>query len=172
MNITFRGCRISIDFSFVLMLSFACLSGAKDLVYLILFSSLHEAGHLSALLFMKCKPSLLKLSFYGFAIKYESKIGSLAEAIVLLSGPAVNLLLYLILRDNVNLLLFILNIIPIYPLDGGRILSLFFPKAARYIGIALLAFVYVTAIYLLIFYKAFSLLLIALYLTVYYSYPK
>lgn len=167
MNITLRGCKINLDFSFVLMLCFACIAGAGDMIYLILFSSLHEVGHLIALLLHNGKPCLIKLSFYGFAIKYESKIGTLAEAVVLFSGPAVNAVCYLVLRDNINLALLFLNIIPIYPLDGGRILGLFFPKTARYIGVILLALLHALAIYLLIFCKSFSLLLVALYLTVY-----
>ena len=121
MHFYIKNCKICIDYLFILVLSLAALFNANDILLVLLFSSLHEIGHFAALIIFKNYPYELKLSFYGFAVKYESNISRVKETVVLLSGPLVNLIFYLILKDNVNLILFLLNVLPIYPLDFARV---------------------------------------------------
>ncbi len=161
------GCTFKIDFLFILVLSFAALTGTDDLIYLLLFSSLHELGHLLALIICNGKPEKITFSYYGFALKYGDTLPRGREVIVALSGPAVNLILYLILKDDFNLILLFINLLPIYPLDGGRVLSLYFVKAYKVIGIFFLVLIYLLSFYLIFTVGSFSMLLIALYLTVY-----
>lgn len=88
---------------------------------------LHEAGHLAALLLCGAKIYRLRLEALGAAIETEplSYPKELASAA---AGPTVNLLLFsLTLRKNppfamVNLCLLVFNLLPFYPLDGGRML--------------------------------------------------
>lgn len=167
MTFTIKGCIVKIDFYFVLVLALAAVSGTNELIYLLTFSSLHELGHLITLSVCKGKAEKLTFSYYGFALKYVDNLPRSREALVILSGPIVNLVSYLILRDDINLILFVLNMLPVFPLDGGRLFKLYFLKASKAVGIFILFIIYAFAIYLIFYNNSFSLLLIALYLTVY-----
>ena len=156
-----------IEYSFLLLLSFALLLGAQDIALLLLFSSLHELGHIIALLCLGGKIDKLTLSFYGLALKYSSSLTNIKEFTVIICGPIVNLFLYFILKDDINLLLFILNILPVYPLDGGRALRIGLPKISKPISIVTLAVIIVFSFYLIICYHSFSLILISCYLLAY-----
>ncbi len=162
-----KDCVVKIDFYFILVLAFAALSGTNELICLLTFSSLHELGHLVMLAVCKGKAEKITFSYYGFALKYTDNLSEVKEVFVIFSGPLVNLILYLILKDEINFILFVLNMLPIYPLDGGRILKLLFHKASKAVNIVILIFIYFLSVYLIIYKKSFSLLLIALYLTVY-----
>lgn len=167
MQFYIKNCRICVDYLFILVLSLAALFNANQILYVLLFSSLHEMGHLLFLIIFKNFPYELKLSYYGFAVKYNSNFEREYETVVLLCGPLVNLILYLILRDNVNLVLFLLNILPVYPLDFARIIRLYFPRAAVLVSKITLILICIFCIYMLVYYKSYSLLFVATYLVLY-----
>ena len=158
-NFTFR-----LDFTFLILLSFAVLYGYESAVQIILFSVLHELGHIIMLLIFGARPTLIKLSFYGIGMKYEKHLSKVKELFVLLCGPAVNLALFVFFGNEINLMLFLLNMFPVVPLDGGRILRLFFPKFSVILTLVLLMIAGFVSGYLLIEYKIFSLILITAYL--------
>ena len=158
-NFTFR-----LDFTFLILLSFAVLYGYESAVQLILFSVLHELGHIIMLLIFGARPTLIKLSFYGMGMKYEKHLSKIKELFVLLCGPAVNLALFAFFGNEINLMLFLLNMFPVVPLDGGRILRLFFPKFSVILTLVLLIISLFVSGYLLFEYKIFSLILITAYL--------
>ncbi|MDE5984223.1 MAG: hypothetical protein K2H13_03085 [Eubacterium sp.] len=160
-------CELRIEFSFILVLCFATMLGANELLYLLLFSGLHELGHLIVLAICGGRADILTFSFYGLALKYSSQLSRLKEFFVLLAGPLVNLILYIIIRDDINLVLFAINILPIYPLDGGRMLRLFSYRISVIISKMLLVLIVILSIWLIIKFKSFSMLLIAVYLVVY-----
>ncbi len=56
MEITFKNIVFRLDFSFMILLSFAVLYGYQNAVDIILFSALHETGHLVMLLIFGVKP--------------------------------------------------------------------------------------------------------------------
>ena len=158
-NFTFR-----LEFTFLILLSFAVLYGYESAVQIILFSILHELGHIIMLLVFGARPTLIKLSFYGIGMKYEKHLSKIKELFVLLCGPAVNLALFVLFGNEINLMLFLLNMFPVVPLDGGRILRLFFPKFSVILTLILLIIAGFISGYLLIEYKIFSLILITAYL--------
>ena len=114
-----------------------------------LFAILHEFGHLAVGLILGFKPKGINIMPMGlsacFHIKSENynenvknaKIITLKKLIIAISGPATNFLIIIffifynigflnITRDEIiytNLLIGIFNLIPIYPLDGGRIIN-------------------------------------------------
>jgi len=116
-------------------------------VMIISFAILHEFGHLLAGLLMGMKPEKMELKPYGLSISfqltpkdYNQKIGKgnlleIKKILVALAGPFTNLIfICMALKTSfglfsnqmvlyANLLLILFNLIPIYPLDGGRILK-------------------------------------------------
>ena len=114
MHFRIKKCDIFIDYAFILVLSLAAVFNSKQVIYLLLFSALHEIGHLTALLICKEKPYKIHLSYYGFAIRYTDDLPRFKECIVLLCGPLVNLVLYLFFKDKkYSNTLQIIGIVPI-----------------------------------------------------------
>lgn len=167
MSFTVKNCRISIDYSFILVLSFCALISAKNILYMLLFSTIHELSHLLLLSLVGGRPDSLKFSFYGMALKYSCKLSRVRELAVIIAGPLANLLLYILLRDDVNLILFLLNIVPVYPLDGGRILDLFSYRVSSLFSKIFIVALVLVSLLLIVFYNSFSLLFITVYLIFY-----
>lgn len=93
-----------------------------------LFSvTVHEAAHLLLLRLFRARIHKLRLSGFGAVIITEP-LSYPQELLTAAAGPAANLgLLLLTLRRDpalalVNLCLFAYNMLPLYPLDGGRLL--------------------------------------------------
>lgn len=140
--------RFRIDLKiFLFLLLFYFTKQIETYVMIIVFAMIHELGHLIAGLAMGMRPEKMELKPYGVSISfkltpkdYNQKIikGNLLEVkkiFVALAGPLTNLLIIFIainveinLFSNLmiiyaNLLLILFNLLPIYPLDGGRILK-------------------------------------------------
>lgn len=116
---------------------------------LMLFALFHELGHMLAGIILGFKPNSLEIMPLGLSIGFENKLENynkkikkgtlltLKKIIIAISGPITNLIfiiLFLIFpisffginRELVlyaNILIAIFNLIPIYPLDGGRIVK-------------------------------------------------
>lgn len=138
-------CTVKIEFSFLLIIAFSLLLKTDNLLYLLLFSALHEAGHIVTLLLFGKAPDSITFSFYGIGMKHKAELPRNKELIFLLSGVFVNLVfaLFNIFR-NLNSALFIINILPVYPLDGGRALSLFIGDKAINIVSLITVFILIT----------------------------
>lgn len=140
--------RFKIDLKiFIFMILFLLTSQIQTYATMMIFAIIHEFGHLIAGLILGMKPEKMEIVPYGVSISfklmlqdYNKKIhnGNLLEIkkiIVALAGPLTNLIIILIafnINQNVfssliiiyaNILLIIFNLLPIYPLDGGRILK-------------------------------------------------
>lgn len=114
---------------------------------IMIFAMLHELGHLLCGILVGMKPSSIKVMPFGFSISFRPDIEeynykilngniiTLKKIVIALAGPLVNLI-FIILFYNLNLniidkqmiifsnlVILIFNILPIYPLDGGRILK-------------------------------------------------
>lgn len=131
--------RVNISFLF-----FACaafyLSGemAENYICALFFASLHELGHLVPMLIFKCRPASISVGVFGVKIeKLNSLLSYFRECIVALCGPFVNLifavLFFVLMKENselyipfaVNTGLFVINLMPVKALDGGRFLYAF-----------------------------------------------
>lgn len=107
--------------------------------WIMLFAFVHELGHICTGLILKLKPKTLELMPFGLRITFETyeykKLVETKKIIIDLAGPVTNLIIVLVttflhINDNLkqmiiysNLLIAIFNMIPLYPLDGGRILK-------------------------------------------------
>lgn len=99
--------------------------------YAVLFSGLHETGHILALLCFGKKPKNITFGIMGIRIEATSMMLSYRdECIVSLCGPFVNLFFAVIfaIADSdslpfaINSGLFVINMLPVKTLDGGRFL--------------------------------------------------
>ncbi len=114
---------------------------------IMIFILIHEVGHLLAGLFLKMK--LIKLTLMPLGFSAEFKIESsdynhkifksnkleIKRLIVAIAGPITNILIIILtcflkideeLKQKIiysNLLITIFNLLPIYPLDGGRVVK-------------------------------------------------
>ena len=117
--------KIRIEYSFLLMIAFSVLLKSSNIAFVLLFSSLHEIGHLIALLIFGGRAKEINISFYGIGLKYDYSFSFLKELVLFSAGIIVNLILCLLnINRNINLSLALINMLPLYPLDGGRILKL------------------------------------------------
>ena len=94
----------------------------------LLAATLHEAGHLAALLILKIPVTGLELRAGGAVIRAVLP-GGRREALALAAGPCVNLLLAALfwrlwpLFGLCNLALGLVNLLPFPQRDGGRLLQ-------------------------------------------------
>lgn len=128
--------RIKLNVFFILFLFASCLVGWLQ-QSLIMFSSvmLHEFGHVLAAKMLKIKVYEVELMPYGGISRMEelSKLGGTAEAVVSAAGPAISLVLSLAFSffkeysgllesaNRYNLIICLFNLLPVIPLDGGKI---------------------------------------------------
>lgn len=140
--------RFRIDLKiFLFLIIFYITKQFEIYVIMIGFAILHEIGHLLMGIFLGLKPEKIELIPMGLAVSFKVNITDfnkkkkrgnvkvLKEIFIAIAGPAVNLLIIFIaiffvknetlknLLIYANLLIFIFNLLPIYPLDGGRILK-------------------------------------------------
>ena len=136
---------IKIDFSFLIIFVFALIIEEVRLYfYFIIFLILHELSHFIVAKKLGYMAGRIRLSFFGAALEGLDDFNLSDEIKIILAGPLFNLgvivLCYLsfwfkpetyeflcdIQLANFGLLMF--NLLPIYPLDAGRIILALFSK--------------------------------------------
>lgn len=190
--------RFRIDLKiFIFLILFYFTKQIELYTYIMIFALIHELGHLIAGLLMGMKPEKLEVMPFGVSISFKIKVeeynrkikkGNLLELkkiAVAIAGPITNLLIILLINKfNIaglksatiiytNLLLMIFNLLPIYPLDGGRIIKSILHinfgkmKAERYINnvskVIVIGITAVSSIAILYFHNI-SIFLIDMYL--------
>ena len=132
--------KIKVDLKiFLLILCYILTNKIKAFSIIFIFMILHEIAHLIAGIILGLKVKKVNFTIAGFTIEFleadadnyiiKSKKRLKNKILIDLGGPFVNLIfviLALILNlpeiMYANLIIFLINIFPILPLDGGRIL--------------------------------------------------
>lgn len=127
--------RIRIDLKIFIFLALFYFTNQIRLYLIIMFFCfVHEIGHIIAGLILKQKPEKIEIMPFGFSVSFcfDNKI---KEIFVTLAGPITSFalaalgnnidLIYISTQEAVysNILIFLFNMLPIYPLDGGRIIK-------------------------------------------------
>lgn len=113
---------------FYLLLAF--FVGYDSYVYFLLFSFLHEIGHYLMACFFKFEIDKMVVLPFGVFLSLNDfgKHRVIEEILVVVMGPLVNLLMMLFFYNSylfkVNLFILLFNLLPIYPLDGSKLLLL------------------------------------------------
>ena len=129
--------RIRIDLKILIfLLIFYFTNQIRIYLIIMLFSVIHEMGHIVVGLILKLRPYKIEIMPVGLNVSFYSEINNkYKEILILLAGPITNFILviisqhidlkYMTTQEAVysNLLILLFNIIPIYPLDGGRIIK-------------------------------------------------
>ena len=143
--------RFRIDLKiFILIIIFILTKQIKIYAMIMLFAIIHEFGHLIAGILLGMKAEKFNIKLFGVSIDfsirkndYNNKIKKanyleIKKIFIALAGPLTNILITIFLivfnsfninnNDRLlmifsNIVLIIFNILPIYPLDGGRILK-------------------------------------------------
>ena len=143
--------RFRIDLKiFILVILFFITNQIKIYAMIMLFAMIHEFGHLLAGILLGMKPAKIEIRPFGVSIDFDIKgkdynikikkgnFLELKKILVALAGPITNaLIISILMLSNIfnfdyddkmimifsNITLIIVNILPIYPLDGGRILK-------------------------------------------------
>ena len=138
---------------FLFLLLFLLTSQFEIYIIIMIFAIIHELGHLIAGLILGFKVEEIKLTPMGVRLQFKVKseeynkkvkrgnMLNVKKAIIALAGPITNIIIFtiLILIQNLdlyftqmyiyqiivysNILIAIFNMIPIYPMDGGRFIS-------------------------------------------------
>ena len=139
---------VKLDYSFFIMLLLFFLLGDTHLYFMyFLFLVLHELSHLIVAKRLGYLPKKLHLSAFGAALEGYDDFLTSDELKIVLAGPIFNFFVVIIcylcfwfypesfnflnkvLTVNLSILLF--NILPIFPLDAGRILLCLLSKKKR-----------------------------------------
>lgn len=128
--------KFRVDFSFLVFAALIFLIRDVDVIWgFFSVCMIHEIGHGLAICLSGGRISTV--TFYGMGIiMVPCRSGLLPmkkELFILLSGPAVNIILYLLLRGNgefeafalLNLCAAVFNLLPYSSLDGGAVLEIF-----------------------------------------------
>lgn len=137
--------RIRIDLKIIIfMVLFILTHQIKIYLIIMFFSIIHEMGHIIMGIIMKMKVDKVELMPFGLSVSFkkdlnyinsENDVLEIKKICVAVAGPLVSFLLivlytyikplYISQLDAIysNFLILIFNLIPLYPLDGGRIVK-------------------------------------------------
>lgn len=130
--------KIEINLKIILFgLLFFILKQIDIYLIFIIFIILHEIAHLAVGMIFGLKPKIFSINPLGVSVEFYAYKDrkSMKKIATYLAGPTINLISSLIVKVSpinqdigmkifyTNLLLGIFNLIPIMPLDGGKILK-------------------------------------------------
>ena len=122
--------RIRIDLKILIFLViFYFTHQLSNYLAIMFFCIIHEMGHIIVGLMLKIKPEKIEIMPFGLRASFNGDYDypKMKEIFITLAGPLTSLALAILCTTEVafysNLIILIFNLMPIYPLDGGRIIK-------------------------------------------------
>lgn len=134
--------KIRVDISTYVIVLLSFLAGYFEYTFLtIIIIIVHEMGHFLTGCFLKLKVKEISLFMFGGVTIFDEdlNLNIFKELLVVVMGPVVQMLFYMIVYylytkgfvsvntmkkvSTINLILLEFNLLPILPLDGGKILN-------------------------------------------------
>ena len=157
---------------------FVLLGRFRFLSYFMLLILIHELGHITVSLIFKWKIDRIIILPFGGLTKYNVNINTplIQEFLVSISGIIFQLIFYILIVKCVNYNYFSLinwfiiafNLVPIYPLDGSKILNVLFNIITNYKNSILLtvivSYVFIIGLTVYFFYMNKMIVIIVLFL--------
>ena len=126
----------------IFILIFILIGRFRFIIFFTLLILIHEIGHIIMSILFRWDIDKIVILPFGAMIKYNELINRrlLEEFLIAISGVIFQYIFFLILKDIINYKYFsfinyfiiIFNLIPIYPLDGSKILNVIFNKITTF----------------------------------------
>lgn len=127
--------KIKVDLKiFLIIILYILTQNIEVFAMSFIFILLHELGHAITGIILGLKIKKININVFGLSIEFENygkeRINN--KIIIDMAGPFINIISFIIavIFKNeeieivyINILLAIINLLPIYPLDGGRIVK-------------------------------------------------
>ena len=114
----------------------------RFICYFMMLIIIHELGHILISLVFKWNIDKIIILPFGGLTKYNEIINRplIEEFLIAISGILFQMIFYILIKNNIdykyfsfiNYFIIIFNLLPIYPLDGSKILNIFFNKITSY----------------------------------------
>jgi len=144
--------KLKINILVILLIILFCITKQINMyIILMAFVLIHELAHIAVGKILKLEIDYIELMPFGVSVKfrnnfysyylegyeYKKEISCIKNILVAIAGPLLNIIIAFIIgicnisiydfsTENlvyINILISIFNLLPIYPLDGGRILE-------------------------------------------------
>lgn len=134
--------KIKVDLKiFLIIILYILTQNIEVFAMSFIFILLHELGHAITGIILGLKIKKININVFGLSIEFENygkeRINN--KIIIDMAGPFINIISFIIavIFKNeeivyINILLAIINLLPIYPLDGGRIVKNLLLKKHNY----------------------------------------
>ena len=169
---------VKIHLTLILMFLYNYFWGKLETLFICyMFIIMHELSHMVVALLLKIDIEEISFMPVGVNAKYLGRISPLKELIISISGP-IGTLIFAFLYNNkiyylINICIAIFNMIPIYPLDGGRVLRVLLKfivgdkigqNISTYLTNILVIIFLLVGIFIAAYYKNFFFLIVSIYI--------
>ena len=126
----------------ICVLAFTLMGYFRFISYFMLLILVHESGHILIAMVFKWNIDKIIILPFGGLTKFNEIINRplIEEFLIAIAGMSIQMIFYLLLKQQIdykyfsaiNYFIILFNLIPIYPLDGSKILNIFFNIITNY----------------------------------------